>query len=177
MKATMLQKDPPILTSHTVIRCEVTGSKIVSLYIQTHTHSQLVCLHHRYKKSANFILMIFFFSKPIIHKTMLHFDKTTNIFDWIKNRGKYTYPFLCGLKLTGVRDDVDCSASLCCLSSATLSLVTICSSICIFSMLLAVSMRFLHGFIYSLQNYGSIKFQAIKSIGIVFVFVFIDARS
>lgn len=52
-----------------------------------------------------------------------------------------THPLRCGLKLIGVRD-VDCSASFCCFSSATLSLVTICSSICIFSMFLAVFVTF-----------------------------------
>lgn len=31
--------------------CEVIGSKIVSLYIHIHTHTQLVCLHQRYKKA------------------------------------------------------------------------------------------------------------------------------
>lgn len=44
-----------------------------------------------------------------------------------------TNPFLCGLWLIGVRD-VDCSASSFVFSSATLSLVTICSSIWIFNM-------------------------------------------
>lgn len=159
--------------------CEVTGSKIVSFYILTLIRIlKLFVFINNTKKSANFILMIFFFLYQLFTRQCYTLPKTTQ-YIWLnkKPRGKCTYPFLCGLKLTGVRDDVDCSASLCCFSSATLSLVTICSSICIFSMLLAVSMRFLHGFIYSLQNYGCIKFQAIKSIGIVFVFVFIDARS
>lgn len=44
-----------------------------------------------------------------------------------------TNPFRCGLWLIGVRD-VDCSASSFVFSSATLSLVTICSSIWIFNM-------------------------------------------
>lgn len=45
----------------------------------------------------------------------------------------FTNPFLCGLKLTGVRWG-DLSGSFCC-SSATLSFVTICSNICIFNIL------------------------------------------
>lgn len=52
-----------------------------------------------------------------------------------KERIYATNPFRCGLRLTGVRD-VDCSASLFDLSSVTLSLVTICSSICIFNILI-----------------------------------------
>lgn len=161
--------------SHTVIHIyEVTESEIVSFY----THS--ACLSSsKIQKKAQIIFWWSFFYANYSTQCVNAWRKSSDIcrrFIWLRIKRvnwNGTYPFLCGLKLIGVRD-VDCSASLCCLSSATLSLVTICSSICIFNMFLAVVFALLHEFRTQLARCQiCVVYQASKPKSIEFLFLLV----
>lgn len=140
----------PVISTHWINHA---GSFHIHTYTHSKSHSHQLFVHiNRQKNRTNYILMIFF--TPIILLYMRNNayikseakrereknTKKINEIEWEKSA--YTNPFLCGLRLVGVRD-VDCSASLCCCSSATLTSVTICSSICIFNMFLALLFGFL----------------------------------
>lgn len=121
------------------------------------------------QRNANFILMIFFIVRQLFNTSPRCCSVGNLHYDPIKQQQKEeanvcTNPFLCGLRLIGVRD-VDCSTSLCWFSSATLSLVTICSSIWIFSILAS----FVLPLVFLLALFVAISASTVQSEFVVFV--------